>query len=126
MLSRVNLKVISMKDVADLVLSELKTAGKMGLSISDLMERLDIDPAQITSAISALMSEGKIMQKQEVENERYVLRTALNEESEPSRLSDMNGCPCFHCLRISKCGVRQPDSPVLCRELEEWMGSDIR
>lgn len=114
-----------MKDVADLILDELKTAGKMGLSISDLTERLDIDSAQIASAISALMSEGKIMQKQEVENVRYVARTTLSEESEPSCLSDMNGCPCFHCLRISKCGIRQLDSPVLCRELEEWMGSDI-
>lgn len=115
-----------MKDVTDLILDELKTAGKMGLSISDLTERLDIDPAQIASAISALMSEGKIMQKQEVENVRYVARTTLSDESEPSGLSDMNGCPCFHCLRISKCGIRQLDSPVLCRELEEWMGSDIR
>jgi DNA-binding transcriptional ArsR family regulator len=125
MLSRVDLKVISMKDVADLILGELKTAGKVGLSISDLAERLDITPKQITSAISALMSEGKIMQKQEVENERYAVRSTLSEDSEPSGLSDMNGCPCFHCLRIVKCGVRQPDSPVLCRELEEWMGSDI-
>lgn len=115
-----------MKDVTDLILDELKTAGKMGLSISDLTERLDIDPAQIASAISALISEGKIMQKQEVENVRYIARTTLSDESEPSGLSDMNGCPCFHCLRISKCGIRQLDSPVLCRELEEWMGSDIR
>jgi hypothetical protein len=115
-----------MKDVADLILDELKTAGKMGLSISDLTERLDIDPAQIASAISALISEGKIMQKQEVESVRYVARATLSDESEPSGLNDMNGCPCFHCLRITKCGIRQIDSPVLCRELEEWMGSDIR
>jgi hypothetical protein len=126
MLSCVNLKVISMKDVTDLILDELKTAGKTGLSISDLTERLETNPAQIASAISALISEGKIMQKQEVENIRYVARATLSDESEPSGLSDMNGCPCFHCLRITKCGIRQPDSPVLCRELEEWMGSDIR
>jgi hypothetical protein len=115
-----------MKDVTDLILDELKTAGKTGLSISDLTERLETNPAQIASAISALISEGKIMQKQEVENIRYVARATLSDESEPSGLSDMNGCPCFHCLRITKCGIRQPDSPVLCRELEEWMGSDIR
>jgi hypothetical protein len=29
-------------------------------------------------------------------------------------------------LRISKCGIRQPDSPADCNELEEWMGADIR
>jgi hypothetical protein len=76
-------------------------------------------------ALTTLLSEGRIMQKQEFEDERYVLKPALIEDSEPSGLSDMNGCPCFHCLRISKCGVRQPDSPVSCKELEEWMGADI-
>ncbi len=125
MLSLVNLKVISMKGVSDQILNELKTAEKDGLSVMDLKERLDISLEQITSALTALMSEGKIMQKQEVENERYLARTAITEESEPSVITDMNGCPCFHCLRIAKCGVRQPDSPVFCRELEEWMGADI-
>ncbi len=114
-----------MKGVSDQILNELKTAEKDGLSVMDLKERLDISLEQITSALTALMSEGKIMQKQEVENERYLARTAITEESEPSVITDMNGCPCFHCLRIAKCGVRQPDSPVFCRELEEWMGADI-
>jgi hypothetical protein len=115
-----------MKDVSDQILSELKNADKDGFSVTDLEERLDISLEQITSALTALMSEGKIMQKQEVDNERYTIRIAQTEESEPSGLTDMNGCPCFHCLRIAKCGVRQPDSPVFCRELEEWMGADIR
>ncbi|MFW9958852.1 MAG: hypothetical protein ACFFCT_12345 [Candidatus Odinarchaeota archaeon] len=125
MLSHVNQKVISMNGVSEQILNELKTADQAGLSVMDLKERLDISLEQIMSALTALMSEGKIMQKQEVENERYITRTALTEESEPSCLNDMDGCPCFHCLRITKCGVRQPDSPVLCRELEEWMGADI-
>jgi hypothetical protein len=125
MLSHVNLKVISMKGVSDQILSELKTADKAGLSVTDLKERLDISLEQITSVLTALMSEGKIMQKQEAENERYIARITLTEESEPSGLTDMNGCPCFHCLKIAKCGVRQPDSPVFCRELEDWMVADI-
>lgn len=114
-----------MKGVSDQILNELKIANEAGLSIMDLKERLDISLEQITSALTALMSEGKIMQKQEIENERYIARTALTEELEPSVITDMNGCPCFHCLRIAKCGVRQPDSPVFCRELEDWMGADI-
>lgn len=70
MLSRVNLRVISMKDVAGQVLSEIKAADKAGLTIIDLLERLDIGLEQITLALKALMSEGIIMQKQEIENER--------------------------------------------------------
>lgn len=115
-----------MKDVAGQVLSEIKAADKAGLTIIDLLERLDIGLEQITLALKALMSEGIIMQKQEIENERYIAKTVLTEESEPFGLTDMNGCPCFHCLRITKCGVRQQDSPIFCRELEEWMGTDIQ
>jgi hypothetical protein len=126
MLSFVNLKVISMKDLAGLILSEIKAADRAGLSIMDLVERLDISPKKITSALTALMSEGMIMQKQEVGNERYIVKNVLAEESEPIGLTDMNGCPCFHCLKITKCGVRQPDSPVSCRGLEEWVGTDIQ
>ena len=115
-----------MNDAVDRILSELKSAKREGLGIDELTEKLGIDKKEITSALTTLMSEGRIMQKQELENDKYVLKQALTDDSEPSGLTDMNGCPCFHCLRISKCGVRQPDSPVNCRDLEEWMGADLR
>ena len=35
--------------------------------------------------------------------------------------STVNTCPCYHCLSISKCGVRQPNSPTTCKELQEWL-----
>ena len=114
-----------MNDVTDQILSELKSAKTEGLCIDELAEKLGIDNKQITLALTALMSEGRIMQKQE-QDDKYVLKQTITEDSEPSGLTDMNGCPCFHCLRISKCGIRQPDSPADCSELEEWMGADIR
>jgi hypothetical protein len=114
-----------MNDVTDQILSELKSANKDGLDINELAEILGIDKKQITLALTALMSEGRIMQKQE-QDDKYMIKPAITDDSEPSGLTDMNGCPCFHCLRISKCGIRQPDSPADCNELEEWMGADIR
>jgi len=114
-----------MNDAVDRILSELKSAKKEGLCINELVEKLGIDKKQITLALTALMSEGQIMQTQEQED-KYMIKQVITEDSEPSGLTDMNGCPCFHCLRIGKCGIRQPDSPADCNELEEWMGSDIR
>ena len=118
-------KVIQMNDAADRILSELKSAKKEGLGIVELTEKLGIDKKQITLALTTLVSEGRIMQKQE-HDDKYILKQTITDDSEPSGLTDMNGCPCFHCLRISKCGIRQPDSPADCNELEEWMGADIR
>ncbi len=109
---------------SDQILNALRDAGENGLQIGELADRLGIDNETITTTIETLMSEGLVMQKQELKEERYTIRTAVADDVEPSSLSDMDGCPCFHCLKIGRCGVRQPDSPVTCRELEEWMGAD--
>lgn len=117
-------KVISMNDVVDQVLSVLRAAGEAGLLIKELVDRLGVDSKEVSLAIMTLTSEGKIVQKTN-EDERYMIPIQLDEESESGHLSDMDGCPCYHCLRIGKCGIRQPDSPVTCKELEDWMNSAL-
>lgn len=124
MLPCVYSKVIAMND-ADQLLNALRDAGENGLLIGELADRLGIDQATVTAMIETLMSEGLVMQKQELKEERYAVKLPVADEAEPTSLSDMDGCPCFHCLRISRCGVRQPDSPVTCNEIEDWMGADI-
>ncbi|MGY5855395.1 MAG: hypothetical protein RTS72_02260 [Candidatus Thorarchaeota archaeon] len=114
-----------MNDDSDQILTALRDAGENGLLIGELTDRLGIDSQKITETINTLMSEGRIMQKQELEKERFMIKTPVVDDAEPSGLSDMNGCPCFHCLKIGKCGIRQPDSPVSCKELEEWLGTDV-
>lgn len=110
-----------MNSVADLVLKALRNAGREGLFAEELAQRLDIDHQVITSTIESMLAEGIVMQEQDVENPRYIVKAQLDEEA--GHLSDLNGCPCFHCLRIDRCGIRQPYSPVLCRSIEEWVVS---
>jgi hypothetical protein len=110
-----------MNDVADLILSALRAAGDKGLLIDELMANLKTDAEQTESTIAQLTSEGLVMLKQEQEDKRYTLSSQVSEDVDLGSLSDLDGCPCFHCLKIGKCGVRQPDSPIVCRELEDWM-----
>ena len=111
-----------MKGEIDRTLSALRAAGEKGLFIDELASSLGIDKEGVADTIQQLESKGLVrVQKQELEEERYLIKAVVSEDGESGGLSDMNGCPCFHCLRIGKCGVRQPDSPVTCRELEEWM-----
>ena len=118
-------KVISMNDDTDQILNALRDAGENGLLVGELADRLGIDSQKITKTIMTLMSEGRIMQKQELEKEKYMIKTPVVDDAEPGVLSDMNGCPCFHCLKIGRCGIRQPESPVTCKELEEGLGPDV-
>jgi hypothetical protein len=124
MLPRVYSKVIVMND-AEQILKALSDAGEKGLLIEELADRLGIDKTTVATKIETLMSEGLVMQKQELKEERYTMKIPVADDAEPTGLSDMDGCPCFHCLKISRCGVRQPDSPVTCREMEDWMGADL-
>ncbi|MFX0106806.1 MAG: MarR family transcriptional regulator [Candidatus Hodarchaeota archaeon] len=111
-----------MKDEEDRVLSALRAAGRDGLLIKELATSLGVDSTAIAKTIRRLTSEGLVeLQDAEMKEERYVVRQAILDDSEAGSLSDMDGCPCFHCLRIGRCGIRQPDSPVTCRDLEEWM-----
>lgn len=62
------------------------------------------------------------MQKTETDEMKFILRDSITETAEGG-LSDLNGCPCFHCVKLARCGVRQTDSPLSCRKLEEWLMS---
>ena len=110
-----------MKDIADQILSALGEASTKGLVIDELTSRLNIDEQTITTVLKQLISENKIMEKTDANDARYFIKTSLESEVEHGGLGDLNGCPCFHCLKISRCGVRQPDSPANCRELEDWI-----
>ncbi|MHA2141174.1 MAG: hypothetical protein ACXADC_03270 [Candidatus Thorarchaeota archaeon] len=111
-----------MNDEKDPILDALTAAGERGLLINELATSLGIKPKKLTKEIEQLVSKGLIkVQKLEQKEEKYVLKADFGEEADHGSLSDMNGCPCFHCLKISRCGIRQPDSPVSCREIEEWM-----
>jgi len=63
-----------MNDAVDQILSELKSAQSDGLGIDELTEKLGINKKQITLALTTLMSEGRIMQKQELENDKYMIK----------------------------------------------------
>ncbi|MGY5876285.1 MAG: helix-turn-helix domain-containing protein [Candidatus Thorarchaeota archaeon] len=112
-----------MNDIAAQILTALRTAGSDGLLVDELVDRLGVDSETITTEIQRLTSEGLVLQKTELKNEQQLLRAQIGDETEPSTLTDLNGCPCFHCLKIGRCGLRQPDSPANCDELETWMES---
>lgn len=110
-----------MKDISDQILNALRETKGKGLVLDELLSRLNVDEQIITTTLKQLISENKIMEKTDANDARYFVKTSLESEVEQASLGDLNGCPCFHCLKISKCGVRQPDSPANCRSLEDWI-----
>ncbi|MFW9909714.1 MAG: hypothetical protein ACFFEF_14170 [Candidatus Thorarchaeota archaeon] len=110
-----------MNNSVNQIISALRAAGGKGLVVDELAKSLDIDSDTIIEIVNQMIMENRVMEKSDANEARYFLQDEMSDEVEQSRLSDLNGCPCFHCLKISRCGVRQPDSPVACRNLESWM-----
>jgi hypothetical protein len=111
-----------MNEIATQILTALRAAGSSGLLVGELVDKLGEN--EITETLDQLSTEGLVLQKQEVKNDQPLIRAQIGNDPDTGSLSDLDGCPCFHCLKISKCGLRQPDSPAECRELESWMGSN--
>lgn len=113
-------KVMSMKEVVNRIVSAISSAGNDGLHIDEITSLLDIDRKTAADAIEQLLKEKRI----KMEDARYLLQQdALGDETEQGKVGDLNGCPCFHCGRIARCGIRQPDSPVKCKEMQIWMAT---
>ena len=110
-----------MNEVSTRIVSALRSAGVKGLLIDDITVSLEIDLATATDAILKLIKEKQVMEKSDANETRYFLQGAMGDEAEQGTLGDLNGCPCFHCLKIGRCGVRQPDSPLACRAVSQWV-----
>ena len=111
---------MSMKEVSERIVSAISSAGREGLLIDEIASILDIDTKTIADAIKRLLKEKRI----KMEDARYLLQQdAVSDEAEAGSMGDLHACPCYHCLKIAKCGVRQPDSPLKCREMETWMAT---
>lgn len=113
-----------MEYVADQIVAAIKAAGNRGLLASVLKNELNLNEITLTKTLKELRRKGFIMQtKETAEDRRLFISADFISEPETSHLSDLGGCPCFHCLKLSKCGARQPDSPVKCRDLEDWLNT---
>ncbi|MHA1906053.1 MAG: hypothetical protein ACW98Y_02065 [Candidatus Thorarchaeota archaeon] len=107
-----------MKEVSERIVSAISSSGREGLLIDEIASKLDIDTNTIVDAIKRLLKEKRI----KMEDARYLLqKDAMGDEAKQGTVGDLDGCPCFHCGRISRCGIRQPDSPASCKEMMQWM-----
>ncbi|MDF1537412.1 MAG: hypothetical protein P1Q69_00705 [Candidatus Thorarchaeota archaeon] len=107
-----------MKKLFDQILSALRATGGKGMIIDEITSLLDIDTQTAADAIEKLLKEKRI----KMEDARYLLQQdAMGDEAEKGKVGDLNGCPCFQCHKLLLCGVRQPDSPTKCKEMQYWM-----
>jgi len=98
----------------------LKGAGKQGILLAELVQKMDQPESKILQIIDSLSENGQIKKVTEKHDGKSTIRVIWqgNDESEWDTLE---GCPCFVCPDIDQCGASQPVSPWICEKLNNWI-----
>ena len=101
----------------------LKEAGKRGLLLSELAKQLEQPATKVLKIVESLETNGQVEKKDEEHNGKSVLRLFWREED--SKWDTLQGCPCFSCTEIDKCGASQSISPWTCEKLNIWIKEQL-
>ena len=108
------------------LIEAVKSTGKTGILEQDLIQNINFNKNSVFEVVDSLVAEGIFVRVAEENSDHMDYRIFykdifLFEDS----FSDLNGCPCFHCPYLYKCGARQPHSPYTCPDLTFWIKSNI-
>jgi len=101
------------------VIAVIKKAGKRGLLLPELVQRLNRPKKDVERIIESLKAGGYIKEVIEQHDGKPVTRIIWRESG--IGWDTLRGCPCFSCPEIDRCGAGQPISPWTCKKLDEWI-----
>ncbi|MHA1238720.1 MAG: helix-turn-helix transcriptional regulator [Candidatus Odinarchaeia archaeon] len=100
----------------------IQRSGENGIFQSELWKELGTNSREGSRISIKLEEKGLIKRKKQLKNGRwtYILYPV---KSKPIKLTwnDLDGCPCFTCPDIAKCGIGQHISPITCEAQTAWL-----
>jgi len=97
--------------------------GVQGILQSDLWKKLETSSREGSRLAVRLEKKGLINRKKELVDGRWSFRL-IAKTSSTSKIGSENileGCPCFKCGDLARCGDLQSISPVYCIRLDSWL-----
>ena len=98
----------------------LKSAGKQGILLAELVNKMEQPEATILQIIDSLTKNGQVKKIEEKHDGKSTFRVIWQGNGE-SEWDTLEGCPCFICTDIDQCGAGQPTSPWICEKLNKWI-----
>lgn len=98
----------------------LKEAGKKGILLADLVNKMGETESTLLTIIDALSKNGQVKKVEEKHDGKSTFRLIWQDDDE-AEWDTLEGCPCFICPDIDQCGAGQPTSPWLCGKLNSWI-----
>ena len=112
-----------MTSLEDNAMKIILNTGVQGILQSDLWKKLETTSREGSRLAVRLEKKGLINRKKELVDGRWSFRL-IARNSSTSKVGSENtleGCPCFTCVDLAKCGDLQSISPVYCISLDQWL-----
>lgn len=112
-----------MTALEDNAMKIILNTGVQGILQSDLWKKLETTSREGSRLAVRLEKQGLINRKKELVDGRWSFRL-IAKTSSTSKVGSENtleGCPCFTCGDLARCGDLQSISPVYCIRLDHWL-----
>ena len=110
-----------MTSLEDNAMKIILDTGVNGILQSDLWKKLATTSREGSRLAVRLEKSGLINRKKELVDGRWTFRLyAISSTKAKSRYT-LEGCPCFTCGDLARCGDLQSISPVFCIRLDHWL-----
>ena len=113
-------KVTSLEDNAMKIILD---TGILGILQSDLWKKLETTSREGSRLAVRLEKKGLINRKKELVDGRWTFRLYATSSTSKAKsgATTLEGCPCFTCGDLARCGDLQSISPVYCIRLDNWL-----
>ncbi|MDH5815884.1 MAG: hypothetical protein QE164_03720 [Candidatus Nezhaarchaeota archaeon] len=114
----------SQKESEDLyakALEIIRSAGPQGILQRDLWKALKVSSREGSRIASALEKRNLIVRERVLQGRFKTFKLIAVSNDLKVSLEAMNGCPCFSCTNLLRCGSGQQISPENCEDLTEWL-----
>jgi hypothetical protein len=95
--------------------------GVQGILQSDLWKKLATTSREGSRLAVRLEKSGLINRKKELVDGRWTFRLYAISSTKAKSRNTLEGCPCFTCGDLARCGDLQAISPVYCIRLDHWL-----
>lgn len=99
----------------------IRRAGPQGIWQRDLWKTLKVSSREGSRIALTLEKKGLIIREPVVQGRLKTFRLIAVSNDLKVSLEAIEGCPCFSCMNLSRCGAGQPISPENCEDLTNWL-----
>lgn len=112
-----------MTSLEDNAMKIIVDTGVQGILQSDLWKKLETTSREGSRLAVRLEKTGLVKRVKELVDGRWTFRLFAKtvSTSKKESVNTLEGCPCFTCGDLARCGNLQSISPVFCAGLDHWL-----